>query len=152
MNMQVRSDSLNQEYPKWIAEMSYHTRHYGSIELTPQITHRYHQVKDLYEFGFPQSDMLRANNDLKFFRSRAVLSWKNDTVAELKAQILKDLPCEEQAFESVNQADYPGENGDNQGAHELPIEFLQSINISVITPCSITTKNWYSCQVNAKSS
>ena len=138
--MRVRSNPLNQQYAKWIAEMSYQIQHYRSIELPPQITHRYHQVKDLYEFVFPRSDMLRANTDLQFFRSRAILSWKNDTVAELDTHILKDLPGEEHVFESVNQADYPSENGDNQGGHKLPIEFLQSINISSLPPAQLRLK------------
>ena len=53
-------------------------------------------------------------------------------VAELNTHILKDLAGEEHVFESVNQADYPSENGDNQGARELPIKFSQSINISAL--------------------
>ena len=140
INMRVQPHVLNQEYAKWIAEMSYHTQHHGSTELTPQITHRYHQVKDLCEFVFPRADMLHASNDLHFFRSRAILSWKNDTVAELNTQILEDLPGKDHVFESVNQADYPGENSDHQDAHELPIEFLQSINVSSLPPAQLRLK------------
>lgn len=43
INMRVQLNVLNQEYAKCIAEMSYHTQHYGSTELPPQITHRYHR-------------------------------------------------------------------------------------------------------------
>lgn len=43
-------------------------------------------------------------------------------------------------FVSVNQADYTGENSDHQDAHELPIEFLQSINISSLPPAQLRLK------------
>ena len=120
--------------------MSYQTRFYGSLELPPQITHQYHQVKDLCKFVFPKSDMLYAHTDLQFFCSRAILSWKNDTVAELNTLILKNLSGEEHVFESVNQADCSRENSDNQGAHELPVEFLQSINILSLPPAQLRLK------------
>lgn len=84
--------------------------------------------------------MLRAHTDLQFFRSRAILSWKNDTVAELNTLILKDLPGEEHVFEFVNQADYSREDSDNQGALELAVEFLQSINISSLPPAQLRLK------------
>lgn len=89
---------------------------------------------------FPKSDMLRAHMDLQFFCSRAILSWKNDTVAELNTLILKDLPSEEHVFESVNQADYSRENSDNQGAHELLVEFFRSINILSLPPAQLRLK------------
>lgn len=75
-----------------------------------------------------------------FFRSRSILTWRNDTVADLNSQVLEDLPGEEQIFEFVNQVDYTEENGTRNNAHELPTEFLQSINVASFPPPQLRLK------------
>lgn len=54
-------------------------------------------------------------------------------MADLNTCILKDLFGEEYVFESVNQADYSSKGSDNQGAHKLSVEFLQSIDILLLS-------------------
>ena len=120
--------------------MSYHPRFYNTIELPPQITNRYHRVEKLCEFVFPRADLHYSFDNPDFFQSRAILTWRNNTVADLNRHILQDLPGEEHIFESVNQADYDGGNGTRDNAHELPTEFLQSINVASLPPSQLRLK------------
>ena len=128
-NMRVRPDEANQLFAKWISDMSYHPRFYYTIELPPQIINRFHRVEELCEFVFPRADLHYSINNPDFFRSRAILTWRNDTVADLN-----------QIFESINQADYDGGTGANTNAHELPTEFFQSINIASLPPSQLRLK------------
>lgn len=75
-----------------------------------------------------------------FFENRSILTWRNDTVADLNSQVLQDLPGEEQIFELVNQVDYTEENGTRNNAHELSMEFLQSINVASFPPAQLRLK------------
>lgn len=120
--------------------MSYHPRFYYTIELPPQIINCFHRVEELCEFVFPRADLHYSINNPDLFQSRAILTWRNDIVADLNRHILKDLPGEEQIFESINQADYDGGTRANTNAHELPTEFLQSINIASLPPSQLRLK------------
>lgn len=79
-------------------------------------------------------------NNLDFFQSRSILTWRNDTVADLNSQVLQDLSGEEQIFELVNQVDYTEENETRNNAHKLSTEFLQSINIASFPPAQLRLK------------
>lgn len=110
---------------------------YNAVESPPQITNRYHRVEEFFEFVFSQADLHSSFINPDFFRSRSILTWRNDMVADLNSQVLQDLSGEEQIFGLVN---YTEENGTRNNAHELPTEFLQSINVASFPPAQLRLK------------
>lgn len=138
--MQVRSDEANQLFAKWISNMSDQPCYYHTIELRPQIHNCIHRVEEFCEFVFPQANLNYSINNPEFFWTRAILTWRNDTVADLNHHILQDLPCEEYLFESIKQADYDGGSGANTNAHELPTKFFNLLILRHYHLCSFVLK------------
>lgn len=83
--MRVGPDEADQLFVRWISDMSYHPRFYNTIELPPQISNRYHRVEELCESVFSRADLHYSFDNPAFFRSRAILPWRNNTVAEYKS-------------------------------------------------------------------
>jgi len=74
---------------------------------------------------FPRSQLERAHEDPLFFRNRAILSMRNDTVASLNDHILEQMYGDLRTYHSMDTADV---NNESEGRNELPVEYLHSLN------------------------
>ena len=106
----------------------------GSVELLPSIA-RFPEEEPFYSHIYPSSLLERAHVDPQTFRNRAILTVRNDTVAEINNDILKRLNGSEEAFLSVNIAELDDETQDLP-----PPELLQTFNPSSLPPSRLCLK------------
>ena len=75
--------------------------------------------------------------DLEFFRSRAILCFRNDTVSEINADLLNLLGGETRIYHSVDRTDI--DDAEN-GRAPLPQEFLRSLEPASLPPARLYLK------------
>ncbi|KAA6411530.1 MAG: hypothetical protein FRX48_04810 [Lasallia pustulata] len=136
-NMRVCPDPANQAFTAWLAELPYDSQQYGPIQLPPQVLHRFHDLKSFCSNVFPPEQLAQAHVNSEFFRSCAVLTLRNDTVVELNSHILEGMQGETHTFDSTDSADVNEAEAD---VHELPAEFLQSLNPACLPPSHLCLK------------
>jgi hypothetical protein len=102
-NMRLRAGETNEQFSEYIRSMSYRPELRGTVSLPDMIP----QHDDLATFCnsiFPPALMAAEQRDLNFFAKRAILSVRNDTVAEINARILSTLRGEMHEFHAVDTA------------------------------------------------
>ena len=114
--------------------MSYDPSLYRLIQLPPEITNLYQDKRLFTEHIFPTIDLARSLQAPDFFKSRAILSPRNDTAALLNAEILSRLPGDVRHLPS---ADSSLSDGAIDG---LSVEFLQSLKPSGFPPAQLYLK------------
>lgn len=116
--------------------MSYEAPLRGDVQLPPQII-RFTDMKDFCNRIFPPALLQTIGTDLEFFRSRAILCFRNDTVSEINADLLNLLGGETRIYHSVDRTDI--DDAEN-GRAPLPQEFLRSLEPASLPPARLCLK------------
>jgi hypothetical protein len=84
-------------------------------------------VEQLITAIYPEIDTLSQHEDTrcKYFKERAILAPRNDTIDTLNEKVLSQVPGEEVVFPSADSA--TDDNGEHM--NDLPIEYINSITI-----------------------
>ncbi len=83
--MRVSHDKRNRHFANWISGMTYHPEYNACIKLPPFITYCYEKCNHLGKIVFLLEELI-LSNDLCYFQSRVILTFRNDKVAKF------DLP------------------------------------------------------------
>jgi hypothetical protein len=76
--------------------------------------------------------------DISFFRNRAILTTKNDTVADINVRILTRLAGETRVYDTVNSINFNTMEKSNRP--DISIEFLRAQNPSGLPPARLKLK------------
>lgn len=135
-NMRVRIGEENQRFAEWISSLSYDPNLYNRISLPPSIVHFY-SLQHFCDHVFPREQLQHAYTNPSFFKDRAILSMRNDTVAALNDYLIEQFPGDSHLFESIDTADV---NNTEDGSEQLPIEYLRSLTPAGLPPATLRLK------------
>jgi hypothetical protein len=119
----------NTRFSEWIRNLFYNSAMYGRISLPAYI-----YITDSAEVFFykiylmEQMQLQGIIKDIFFFRDRAILTIKNDTVADINVRILTRLAGETRVYDTVNFINFNIIEKDNKP--NIFIEFLRAQNPS----------------------
>ena len=85
--MRVRAGDSNQEFAKWLRQMSFLPQSQGSISL-PTFISICTTVEELCAHVFPPRLMGTAHQNTSTFIQRTILAMRNDTVATINQKVL----------------------------------------------------------------
>ena len=91
-------------------------------------------MEALFEEVYPRLAMQGAHQDWTYFQNRAILTTRNDTVADINDRILARMTGETKIYEGVDSLDTKEEEA------AVPIEFLRSQNPSSLPPSKLKLK------------
>ena len=135
-NMRIRNGVANEAFADWIGKMSYDPAFYGRIQLPKQVN-QLNNLDSFVDTVFPPDRMRQAHLDPGFFASRAILTLRNDIVADLNDSILNKLQGDSHILNSVDQI----ENGTAQERGDfLPPEFLRTLQTPSLPPSQLQLK------------
>jgi len=77
---------------------------YGRIEI-PGFVRTTTSIEAFFEKVFPFSAMQQAHEDSAFFHDRAILTTRNDTVAQINDCILERMARETRTYEATDSVD-----------------------------------------------
>jgi ATP-dependent DNA helicase PIF1 len=88
-NMRLISGADNTRFSEWIRNLSYNSVMYGRISL-PAYIHTTDSAEIFFHkiYSMEQMQLQGIIRDTSFFRDRAILTTKNDTVADINVRIL----------------------------------------------------------------
>jgi hypothetical protein len=113
---------------------------YGRISL-PAYIHTTDSAEVFFHKIYPikQMQLQGTIKDTSFFRDRAILTTKNDTVADINVRILTRLTGETRVFDTVNFINFNTmeEKGNRP---DISIEFLRAQNPSGLPPARLKLK------------
>jgi hypothetical protein len=109
---------------------------YGQI-MIPEFVRTTTSAEAFFEKVFPFSVMQQARQDSAFFQDRAILTTRNDTVAQINDCILERMAGDTRTYEATDSVDV-GEGEPNQTT--IPIEFLRAQNPSSLPPAKLKLK------------
>jgi hypothetical protein len=135
-NMRIRPGEANQRFARYIQSMSYRPELHGNVTLPDEI--KQHQDSAPFcDSIFPPTLMAAERRDLNFFARRAILCVRNETAAEINAQILSTLRGEMHEFHAVDTA-VTTDGG--MLADQLNPEFLATLTPSGFPPAKLELK------------
>ena len=134
--MQLCTSIDNTAWGQWIAKMSYDPSLYGLITLLSMLNQQFTAPSAFLQHVYCLENLQQASENLEYFRNQAILCAHNDTVTEHNTQILAQLPEQACRFDSMNITDV----NDDSGVHELPVEFLTSLNSAELPPITLELK------------
>ena len=135
-NMRVRAGEANQRFSEYIRSMSYRPELRGTVPL-PDMIPQYQDQASFCHSIFPPALMAADRRDLDFFARRAILSVRNETAAEINAQILSTLRGEMHEFHAVDTA---VSTDGGILADQLNPEFLATFTPSGLPPAKLELK------------
>jgi hypothetical protein len=112
----------NIRFGEWIRNLSYNSAMYGRISL-PAYIHTTNSAEIFFHKIYPIEQMQGITRDISFFRDRAILTTKNDTLADINVRILTRLTGETRVYDAV---DFISFNIIEKGNRpDISIEFLR---------------------------
>jgi hypothetical protein len=127
--MRLISGADNTRFSEWIRNLFYNSVIYGRILLLTYI-----HTTDSAEIFFhkiyliEQMQLQGTIRDISFFRDRAILITKNDTVADINVRILTRLAGETRVYDAINSINFNIIKEGNRP--DIFIEFLRAQNPS----------------------
>jgi hypothetical protein len=115
----------NTRFGEWIRNLSYDSAMYGRISL-PAYIHTTDSAEVFFHKIYPMEQMQLQGiiKDISFFRDRAILITKNDTVADVNVRILTRLAGETRVYDTI---DFISFNIMEKGSRpDISIEFLRA--------------------------
>src|ERR1700722_2712488 len=113
---------------------------YGRI-LLPAYIHTTDSAEVFFHKIYPieQMQLQDTTRDISFFRDRAILTTKNDTVADINVRILTRLTGETRVYDIINSISFNTmeEKGNRPN---ISIEFLRAQNPSGLPPARLELK------------
>lgn len=82
-------------------------------------------MEEFCEAVFPRVELQHSAQNVTFFRDRAILTFRNDLVADFNQKLLDKLPGELYTYDSIDAVE---DNAEEQ--QHLPQEFLRSLMAS----------------------
>jgi hypothetical protein len=123
--MRLISGANNTRFDEWIRNLFYNSAMYGRISL-PAYIHITDSAKVFFHKIYPIEQMQGIIKDISFFRDRAILIIKNDTVADINVRILIRLTGETRVYDTVNSINFNTMKKDNR--LNISVEFLRAQN------------------------
>jgi hypothetical protein len=125
--MRLISEADNIRFGEWIQNLFYDSAMYGRISL-PIYIHTTDSAEIFFYKIYPIEQMQGIIRDISFFRDRAILTTKNDTVADINVRILTRLAGETRVYDTVNFISFNTMKENNKP--DIFIEFLRAQNPS----------------------
>lgn len=88
-------------FAKWLKEMPYDLRWQDQIEL-PLFISRTQAMEEFCEAMFSHVELQNSAQNDTFFRDRAILTFRNDVVANFNQKLLHKLPGELYTYNSID--------------------------------------------------
>ena len=120
--MRLISGADNTRFSEWIRNLSYNSAMYGRISL-PAYIHTTDSAEVFFHKIYPMEQMQGIIRDISFFRDRAILITKNDTVADINVRILTRLAGETRVYDAINSINFNIIKEGNRS--DVSIEFLR---------------------------
>jgi hypothetical protein len=138
-NMRLISGADNTRFGEWIRNLSYNSVIYGRI-LLPAYIHTTDSAEVFFYkiYLMEQMQLQDIIRDISFFRDRAILITKNDTVADINVRILTRLKGETRVYDTVNSINFNTIEKGNRP--NIFIEFLRVQNPSGLPPARLKLK------------
>jgi ATP-dependent DNA helicase PIF1 len=110
---------------------------YGRISLLVYI-HTTDSAEVFFHKIYLMKQMQGITKDISFFRDRAILTTKNNTVADINVRILTRLAGETRVYDAINSINF---NTMEEGSKpNISIEFLRAQNPSGLPPARLELK------------
>jgi hypothetical protein len=128
-NMRLISGVNNTRFSEWIRNLFYNSIMYGRI-LLPAYIHTTDSAEVFFHkiYLMEQIQLQSIIKDTFFFRDRAILTIKNDTVADINVRILTRLAGETRVYDAINSINFNTIEEGNRP--DIFIEFLRAQNPS----------------------
>jgi ATP-dependent DNA helicase PIF1 len=112
---------------------------YGRISL-PAYIHTTDSAEIFFHKIYPmeQMQLQGITRDISFFRDRAILTTKNDTVADVNVRILTRLAGETRVYDAVDSISF--DTMEEGSRPDISIEFLRAQNPSGLPPARLELK------------
>jgi hypothetical protein len=110
---------------------------YGRISL-PTYIHTTDSAEVFFHKIYPIKQIQGITRDISFFRDRAILTTKNDTVADINVRILTRLTGETRVYDTINSINFNTIKKGNRP--DISIEFLRAQNPSGLPPARLELK------------
>jgi hypothetical protein len=137
-NIRLISGADNTRFGEWIRNLSYNSAMYGRI-LLPAYIHTTDSAEIFFHKIYLMKQIQGIIRNISFFRDRAILTIKNDTVADINVRILTRLAGETRVYDAINSISFDTmEEKDNRP--DISIEFLRAQNPSGLPPARLELK------------
>jgi hypothetical protein len=115
----------NIRFGEWIRNLFYNSAMYGRI-LLPVYIHTTDSAEIFFYkiYLIEQMQLQGIIRDISFFRDRAILTIKNDTVADINVRILTRLAGEMRVYDTINSISFNIMKKGNRP--DIFIEFLRA--------------------------
>jgi hypothetical protein len=113
----------NTRFSEWIRNLSYNSAMYGRISL-PIYIHITDSAEVFFHKIYPIKQMQGIIRDISFFRDCAILTIKNDIVADINVRILTRLTGETRVYDTINFISFNTIEKGNRS--DIFIEFLRA--------------------------
>jgi hypothetical protein len=115
----------NTRFSEWIRNLFYNSAMYGRI-LLPAYIHIIDSVEVFFYkiYLMKQMQLQGITKNISFFRDRAILTIKNDIVADINVRILTRLIGETRVYDAVNSISFDIMEKGNRP--DIFIEFLRA--------------------------
>jgi ATP-dependent DNA helicase PIF1 len=135
--MRLISEADNTRFGEWIRNLFYNSVMYGRILLSAYI-HTTDSAEVFFYKIYSMEQMQGIIKNIFFFRDRAILTIKNDTVADINVRILIRLTGETRVYDIVNSISFNTIEKGNRP--DISIEFLRAQNPSELPPARLELK------------
>jgi hypothetical protein len=135
MRLILRTD--NTRFSEWIRNLFYNSAMYGRI-LLPTYIHTTDSAEAFFHKIYLIKQMQGITKNISFFRNRAILITKNDTLADINVRILTRLAGETRVYDTVNSINFNTMEKGNRP--NIFIEFLRAQNPSGLPPARLELK------------
>jgi hypothetical protein len=135
--MRLISGVNNTRFGEWIRNLFYDSVMYGRISLSIYI-HITDSAEVFFHKIYPIEQIQGITRNISFFRDRAILTTKNDIVADINVRILTRLTGETRVYDTVNFINF---NTMEEGSRpDISIEFLRAQNPLRLPPARLELK------------
>jgi hypothetical protein len=130
----------NTRFSEWIRNLFYNSAIYGRISL-PAYIHTTDSAEVFFYkiYLMKQMQLQGTIRDTFFFRDRAILIIKNDTVADINVRILTRLAGETRVYDAINSISFNTIKKEGNRP-DIFIEFLRAQNPSGLPPARLELK------------
>jgi hypothetical protein len=138
MRLILKAD--NTRFSEWIRNLFYNSVMYGRISL-PAYIHSTDSAEVFFHkiYLMEQMQLQGTIRNTSFFRDRAILIIKNDTVADINVRILTRLAGETRVYNAVNSINFNIIEKEGNRP-DISIEFLRVQNPSGLPPARLELK------------
>ena len=137
-NMQLDQAPQSDDFANWLSQIGAGRTidEAGAVEIPENMGCQDNTITSLMNFVF--SDISHGEKDDQYFLDRAILSCKNDDVADINAQLLAKFPGQQQMLLSADSVHFSDQGLNNFQPYS--IEYLHSISSGSLPPAHLALK------------